>query len=95
VGFIKIEGDLLLSGTEESVDDVIREWNESNKKSLPAELAERVHNTIIANCIVEATILSRDIQLPAPSPSPRISIVKREITESESGNDGDTSSYIR
>ena len=95
VGLIKIEGNLLLSDTEEDIAKIIDEWGESDKKNLPPDFAEKVHNTIIANCVVEATILSRDIQLPAPTPPPRVSMTKKDVTKSESESREDTSNYIR
>lgn len=56
------------------------------------DLAEKVHNTILSNCVVQATLLSKEVQLPPPIPMPNVSIGKKEDrTEVK----GETSSYIR
>jgi len=73
-GLVKIEGVLLLSDSEEKIKVTLKEWENSDRKNLPQEVAEKVHNTILANCVVEATILSKEVQLPAPIPAPRVSL---------------------
>lgn len=91
IGVVRIEGEITISDSGENVDRAILEWEKSGKKNLPADIAEKVHNAILTNCIVEATILSREVQLPAPIPTPRVSIGKNESNLSSD----DTRNYIR
>lgn len=76
VGLIRIEGRLTLKDSKENIKKALDEWKNSENKNLPKDIAENVHNTILSNCIVEATVLSREVQLPAPIPTPRVSIDK-------------------
>jgi hypothetical protein len=93
IGLIRIEGDIFLSGSEENMERAIKEWEHSGRKNLPQDMAEKVHNVILSNCIVEAAILSRDVQLPAPIPTPTVSLNKKETGDSTP--DEGTKSYIR
>lgn len=88
IGEIKIVGNIKISTQKEKAEEVLREWENSGKKNLPLDFAEDIHNNIIFNCINEAVLLAREIQLPPPIPMPRISI-KEKPKEKE-----DTS-YIR
>ncbi|MFC2154334.1 hypothetical protein ACFLRC_02490 [Candidatus Altiarchaeota archaeon] len=90
VGMIRIEGDLELSASGLDAHQVVSEWEASNRKKLPSHVAEKIHNSILSTCMVEATILSRDIHLPTPIPTPRIAI--NGISEEEKK---DTDAYIR
>ncbi len=78
VGQVRIEGDLIIEGTANELDDAIREWEKSDKSNLPKEMAEKVHNNILSNCVVEASILARDLKLPAPIPMPHVSLNNKE-----------------
>ncbi|MBU4201793.1 MAG: hypothetical protein L6243_05610 [Candidatus Altiarchaeales archaeon] len=92
IGVIRIEGNLSFSDTEENMNRAMDEWKKSGGKNLPVDLAEKVHNTILSNCVVQATLLSKEVQLPPPIPMPNVSIGKKEDrTEVK----GETSSYIR
>ena len=87
VGVIRIEGELEMSDTEDAVKKALDEWKNSGRKNLPKEMAEKVHNAILSNCVVEASILARDISLPAPLPVPHVQIGK--------GSTAETQDYIR
>ena len=91
VGSIKIDGDLLLQDTPENIDKAVKEW-EKDGKNLPPEMAEKVHNAILASCIIEAVVLSREVHIPPPVPTPMVSMSK---TEAKGPRSEDTSSYIR
>lgn len=93
IGVVRIEGEIIISDSKENVDRAIVEWERSGKKNLPTDMAEKVHNAILTNCMVEAVILSREVQLPAPIPTPHVSIGKKESVSG--GDTGDTKSYIR
>lgn len=72
MGYIKIEGQIMLSG---EVGGLVDEWSEKN--SMPDEAANLVHNMIVSNCIPTALLVSRDIRLPPPFPLPRVNIQKK------------------
>ncbi len=90
IGLIRIEGNLLLSDSKESIDRAIKEWERSGRKNLPTDIAEKVHNIILSNCIAEAVILSMGIHLPPPIPTPHVSIKQKETKSKK-----ETGSYIR
>jgi hypothetical protein len=69
LGFIKIEGQLVVTGEVEALMD---EWTKKN--SMPPEWANVVHNTVVPNCIPTALLVARDIHLPPPVPMPHINI---------------------
>jgi hypothetical protein len=89
IAIVRIEGELTVEDTVQIIDDAVKEWEASQRTNLPREMAEKVHNTILSNCIVEASILARDLKLPAPIPMPQITLNKADASDK-----GDTS-YIR
>ncbi len=76
IAFVRIEGDLEVKGDPQVLTDAMSEWERSKKTNLPREMAEKVHNSILSNCIVEASILARDLKLPAPIPLPHVALSK-------------------
>lgn len=90
VGVIKIEGELSLEDSKEKIESIFEQWEKSGNKNLPKDIAEKVHNTILVNCIVEATVLSREVRLPAPFPTPKIM-----IPDDKKDDEDDINSYIR
>ncbi len=72
MGFIKIEGALVVEGDANSL---INEW--SSTGSMPNDTANLVHNTVVSNSIPTALLVARDIRLPPPFPLPRINIEKK------------------
>ncbi len=87
IGVIRIEGDLKLNENKKTISGALEEWKTSGKKNLPKDIAEKVHNTILTNCVLEASILARDVKLPTPLPIPQVQIGKESTT--------DIQSYIR
>ncbi len=89
----------MLSDFNEDVEQDFREWEDSGGRSIPSELARKLHNTIISNCIVEATFLSREILLPPPTPTPRVKAPDEEEEDVDKGPADkryrDTPNYIR
>ncbi|MCU0861427.1 MAG: hypothetical protein MUE65_03815, partial [Methanomassiliicoccales archaeon] len=69
LGFIKIEGQLIVGG---EIEGLLDEW--SKKNSMPPEWANMVHNTVVPACIPTALLVARDIRLPPPVPMPHINI---------------------
>jgi hypothetical protein len=86
IGVIRIEGDLEVEDAPEIIEKAIGEWEASERSRLPKEMAETVHNVILSNCIVEASMLARDIKLPSPIPMPQITLGESKAADT---------SYIR
>jgi hypothetical protein len=80
MGYIKIEGQLVLVG---EIEPVIEEWTKTG--SMPADVANIVHNTVVPNCIPTAMLVARDIRLPPPVPFPRINIQQQKKATASSG----------
>jgi len=96
VAVIRIEGEMDMKEEKDVVSKVVSSWKESQQKNVPNDIAERIHNSILSNCIVEATILARDINLPAPLPAPHVSLGKADSPDKmERATRVDTQSYIR
>jgi len=79
IGEIKIDGNMMLSDLNDGTERDLLDWEVGKGKDLPPALATRMHNTIISNCIVEATLLSREIMLPPPTPIPKIKIQEKKV----------------
>ena len=90
VGVIRIEGEMVMSEEKELVDKVVASWKETQYKNIPTEIAEKIHNNILSNCVVEASIMAREINLPIPIPAPSITMGSKTGAQSKI----DTS-YIR
>jgi len=96
IGVIRIEGEMNIKESKEMVEKALTSWKDSQQKNVPNEIAERVHNSILSNCIVEATVLARDINLPVPLPTPHVSLGgKQDAQKTSVQSNVDTQSYIR
>ncbi|MBN2251508.1 MAG: hypothetical protein JW724_05505 [Candidatus Altiarchaeota archaeon] len=96
IGLIKMEGDVIVQDSEENIEKAYREWEKSSGKggkNLPTRIAEKVHNAILSSCMVESVIFSKEVGLPAPIPTPTVSLAKKEGQETKKS--ADTGSYIR
>jgi hypothetical protein len=89
VGEIRITGDVTVTGPEENIAEALRQWEASGRKDLPVGIAEDIHNLILFNCVTEATLMAKEIQLPPPMPMPRVSISDKPKQKEDTGN------YIR
>lgn len=70
VGTITLDGELLYLAKDDVAKEIEESWKA--KKSLPKSIALTVFNRILHNCNVEALILSKEINLPAPVQLPRV-----------------------
>ena len=70
VGNINLEGEIIYLANEETAKEINDNW--TKKKALPKQIALVVFNRILQNCNVEALILSREINLPAPIQLPKV-----------------------
>ena len=67
---IQIEGTLLFLEEEKVVKEITNEWKK--KKKIPVNYIEYILNAILGRCSIEAILLSRELNLPAPFPLPRL-----------------------
>ena len=70
VGNINLEGEIIYLASEKLAEEIATSWKD--KKALPKSIALVVFNRILQNCNVEALILSREINLPAPIQLPKV-----------------------
>jgi len=93
IGTIRLEGEISMTAFEGEDKESVLNWEKSGKKDLPKEIAGKISGIMVSNCIVEATVLSREVQLPPPLPpipQPQDQAPKEEKTSRK-----DTASYIR
>ncbi len=83
IGFVRMDGKIVVADDTRSPDTIAREWGSTN--NMPPELANIVHNAVISNCIITATIVTRDIQLPPPVPLPQVDMSQQKKGESPKG----------
>ncbi len=74
LGVIKAEGTLTWTGPE--ADDAMVEWNA--KRALPPEIAQQVHQGILAACLPEAVGLSKIVRMPPPIPLPQVRVGQKD-----------------
>lgn len=73
MGKIKIEGKILFQG---DYPDLAKKWKENNQ--MPQEVAQQIHSTIISNCVPQAVVLAKDLQLPPPIPLPKVNLADEQ-----------------
>lgn len=83
IGFVRMDGKIVVADDARSPDSIAKEWGSTN--NMPPELANIVHNAVISNCIITATIITRDIQLPPPVPLPQVDMSQQKKGESPKG----------
>ena len=72
MGYIKMEGEMDFEGDSEAL---MASWSKDG--SMPPEIANVVHNTIVSTCLPSALLISRDIKLPPPFPLPRVKVQQK------------------
>ena len=70
IGNISLGGEIVYMGTADKVKEIETEWKKNKK--LPHDVVEEVMGNILSNCNIEALIMSREINLPAPIPLPKV-----------------------
>ncbi len=73
MGMIKIEGKILFEG---NYPNLANKWKKENE--MPQDVAQQIHSTIISNCIPQAVILAKDLQLPPPIPLPQVNLSEQK-----------------
>lgn len=67
---IKFVGDVVDLRDEESIKEVLDEWKKNEK--VPTDMMKNVVSTILDKCNVQAIILAKEMNLPAPVPLPKV-----------------------
>lgn len=84
MGFVRMDGKLVVADDARTPESIAREWTSTN--NMPPDFANIVHNAVISNCIITATIITRDIQLPPPVPLPQVDMGQQQRkNQSEKG----------
>ena len=79
LGSINLEGELLYLAPTEIATKISDSWKKG--KSLPQEVGVVIFNRILQQCNVEALILSREINLPAPIQLPKVRAESAPVTK--------------
>jgi len=74
VGHISIGGELLFIEETKKVQEILDQWKK--EKKVPQEVMTHILNNILNKCNILALILSREVNLPAPIPLPKVEIGK-------------------
>jgi len=70
VGKINLGGEVIYVLDKKVADDVMKMWKKDKK--VKADFMTNLMNHILAKSNIQAVIMSRDINLPAPIPLPKI-----------------------
>ncbi|MDA1197255.1 MAG: hypothetical protein O2779_04810 [Nanoarchaeota archaeon] len=71
LGHISLTGDIVYIGDDKETKEIIAEWKKAKK--VTKEVMEKILNTILNKCNIEALILSQKVNLPSPIPLPQVS----------------------
>lgn len=78
---INMSGDVLVLSNDKEIKETLASFKK-NKRFSP-ELTQKVMNTILNRVSIQALILSRDLNLPAPIKLPRLTIETKEVKEAK------------
>lgn len=70
VGKIELIGELIYLTDEKTAKATLATWKKDKK--LSGDIAKNIMNNVLAKCNVQAVVVSRDINLPAPIPLPKM-----------------------
>lgn len=76
VGEIILNGEVLWIEKDETVTKTLDSWK--NKKPIEIQIMEPIMGTVWSKCILEAVIISREVNLPTPFPMPKINVKPNE-----------------
>lgn len=79
LGMMKIEGRLIFEGDAASLS---KEWH--SRHSMPTEMANEIHTSILHSCIPETVLLAKELGLPPPIPLPKVNIQEQKKATSPS-----------
>ncbi|MDP2749450.1 MAG: hypothetical protein Q8O89_01300 [Nanoarchaeota archaeon] len=70
VGEMVFIGEVLYIEDKDKVKGILHDWEKDKK--IPNEIMTNVLNTVLEKCNIQALILARDVNLPAPIQLPKI-----------------------
>ena len=70
VGTIEIEGDVIYLAKKTDAEKILSDFEKTKKVQGPVKLV--ILNAIVNKCTVQALVMSRDMNLPAPVPLPKV-----------------------
>jgi hypothetical protein len=70
IGSIEIGGGTMYLADEKVAKAALEQWKKS--KSAPPDIMRELMNNILTKCNIQAIVLSKDINLPAPIPLPKM-----------------------
>lgn len=76
IGEIIIEGDIIYLTSEDEAKAIITQWKK--EKKIQKDIMNPVLNNVLNKCNIQALLLSREMNLPAPIPLPRIGDEKKK-----------------
>ena len=79
VASIKVTGEMLYLA--DKPEEIIKKWKKD--KGLPTEVSVEVLNTLFRKCLLKASNLAEDLQLPPPLDLPRIVPKPSQVPEKE------------
>ncbi len=72
IAHIKFDGEVLLLLEPKKAEEIKKDW--SKNKRLPNELATHIMNHVLEKCNIQALLISKDLNLPAPVPLPKVRV---------------------
>lgn len=75
IGNILLKGNVLFVDEAKKIKEILSAWKKN--KNIPQDIMSNLMNTILNKCNIEALILSRDINLPAPVPLPKVNVTTK------------------
>ena len=80
IGTIDLDGEVIYLAQKDQADKIVSEWSKTKKVS--PEILTPILNNVLNKCNIQALILSKEMNLPAPIPLPKIN-PKQEEKEGE------------
>lgn len=70
VGKIEFEGEVIYLAKKEDAEKILADFDKTKKVEGPVKIV--ILNSIVNKCTIQALILSKDMNLPAPVPLPKV-----------------------
>lgn len=70
IGSILLEGEVIGLETEEKAEELLKIWKKDKK--LPPKMMGPLLNHVLNKCNIQALFLSKELNLPAPIPLPKV-----------------------
>jgi len=64
IGLIELAGDIVSLEKSSDLKEILKDWKDNKK--LAKKVQERIFKIIIDQCIIQATVLTKDVHLPNP-----------------------------